>query len=149
MNDVDLLATRVERERVGIDVLLPVEPDSVVIAVDDPFHIGRLRLAVIDRADELPGPLPIFRIIRRIPTGNGPASCDQANRQQYPSESRELARNLHIIQNVQPTIDLRNIPLLARVNPIPTPKFSSSCGRRSKFRAGTMKCCCSCTFASG
>lgn len=44
-------------------------------------------------------------------------------------------------QNVQPTIDLINTPSLALVSPTPTPKFNSNCGSRSKFNAGTTKCC--------
>ena len=44
-------------------------------------------------------------------------------------------------QNVQPTIYLINTPSLALVSPTPTPKFNSNCGSRSKFNAGTTKCC--------
>ena len=44
-------------------------------------------------------------------------------------------------QNAHPTIDLMNTPLLARVTPMPTPRFSSNLGFRKKLSVGTTKCC--------
>jgi len=44
-------------------------------------------------------------------------------------------------QNVQPTIDFTKAPLLARVRPKPTPKFSSRSWARFRLIAGTTKCC--------
>src|SRR5262249_44696175 len=92
MDNVDVLLARVELENVRILMQLVVQPDSVMIAADNPFHIGHFRLAVIAGSDQLPGALPFFRVRCRsrcdlVLLGCLLASCRPAS----TSDSWELA----------------------------------------------------------
>jgi hypothetical protein len=58
---------------------LPVQPDGVAIAIDDPLHVGHLRPAVIGGGNQFPSALPFFCVVRRIRRGNGFAACEQTN----------------------------------------------------------------------
>ena len=62
----DIDPPRVQLDRVEILVQHAIHSNSVVIALDDPGHIARLRRAIIDRIDHSPRALPFLDIVRGI-----------------------------------------------------------------------------------